>query len=99
MNERATFTAADVDEIVRSLKALANDSWSSVEWELQDNAEFLLITVELSARPLERNAPQRMRVFQLLNERMPAKAGGDYSWMVVFVHDGEVVDSVMTGAI
>jgi hypothetical protein len=90
---------ASVEEVVAALRALGEKSWSSVSWELQDEAAFFLVTVELAERPLERNAPGRMKVFQILSERIPPASGGATSWMVVFVHRGNVVDSLMTGAI
>jgi hypothetical protein len=90
---------AFVAEVVASLRALAGDAWTDVTWELQDDAAFLLVTVDLAERPLERNAPGRMQVFQLLGEKIPPGRGSGASWMVVFVHRGAVVDSLMTGAI
>jgi hypothetical protein len=58
-----------------------------------------VVKVELAKRPLERNAPGRMKVFQLLAVKIPPAPGGGTSWMVVFVYRCEVVDSLMTGTI
>jgi hypothetical protein len=82
---------------VGSLRDATGDDWRSVEWELQDGGEFLLITVELTARPLDRNAPHRMAAYTALSHLIPPKENGEYSWMVVFKYAEEICDSVMTG--
>ena len=86
-----------VEEVLQALRARKQEAWSSVAWEYQDDAEFLLITIELDGEPLERNAPDRMYVYDLLEERIPPKENGEYSWMAVFTHNDEVCDSLMSG--
>jgi hypothetical protein len=87
----------ETDHVVASLQDETGNEWRSVEWELQDGGEFLLVTVELAARPLDRNAPHRMAAYTVLSHLIPAKENGDYSWMVVFKYAEEVCDSVTTG--
>lgn len=88
---------ATVDQVVASLQSIAASSWTSIRWELQDGAEFLLVRIELVQRSPDRTAPQRTQAFNLLSKRIPPKPNGEYSWMIVFTHGGEVVDSLMAG--
>ena len=84
-------------EIVGLLEERAQELWSSINWEFQDDAEFLLISIKLREKPLERNAPDRMYAYEVVEPRIPPKEDGSYSWMVVFTCEGDVCDSVMTG--
>ena len=88
-----------VNEVLQALRIGTDNDWESVDWELQDGAEFLLVKVSLAKRPLDRNAPHRMLAYAALSRLIPPKTNGDYSWMVVFTHADEVCDSVMTGVI
>ena len=93
----AKISESTVNEILGLLRAHDAKGWRSVEWEFQDDSEFLLISIELVERPLERNAPERWYVHDVLEKKIPSKPDGAYSWMVVFTHDGDVCDSLMNG--
>jgi hypothetical protein len=93
----AKISAATVDEVIGLLEGRGVNGWRSIGWELQDDSEFLLITIELVEKPLERNAPERWYAYDVMDKRIPAKPDGSYSWMIVFIHDGDVCDSLMTG--
>jgi hypothetical protein len=93
----AKIAESTVAEIESLLKARDPRAWSSVKWEFQDDAEFVLFTIELAVEPLERNAPERWYIYELFEKRIPPKPDGSYSWMVVFTHDGDVCDSLMSG--
>jgi hypothetical protein len=93
----AKITESTAAEIADLLKARGASAWHSVDWEFQDGAEFVLFTVELTEKPLERNAPERWYAYDLCEERIPPKSDGSYSWMVVFTHNGDVCDSLMNG--
>jgi hypothetical protein len=93
----AKIAESTVAEIADLLRARGAQAWHSVNWEFQDDAEFVLFTVELGERPLERNAPERWYAYEVCEKRIPPKSDGTYSWMVVFTHNGEVCDSLMTG--
>jgi hypothetical protein len=86
-----------VAEITEHLKARGTGVWRSVNWEFQDDGEFVLFTIELAEVPLERNAPERWYIYDVLEKRIPPKSDGTYSWMVVFTHNGDVCDSLMSG--
>ena len=93
----AKIAESTVAEIESLLKARNPSAWRSVTWEFQDDHEFVLFTIELGAKPLERNAPERWYIYDLFEKRIPPKSDGTYSWMVVFTHDGDVCDSLMSG--
>ena len=56
---------------------------------------LLLVQVEMN----ERNLVERMNgchyAYDVVDARIPPKEDGTYSWMVVFLSEGTVVDSVM----
>ena len=93
----AQISEATVNEVVGLLEGRGVKGWRSIHWELQDDSEFLLVTIQLAEKPLERNAPERWYAYDVMDKRIPAKPDGDYSWMIVFVHDEDVCDSLMTG--
>ncbi len=88
-----------VDELIRLLLAPGFATWELVESELQDNAEFVLLSVKLAHEPDERRAEGREHARNVLAAAIPPKTDGSYSWMVVFKHSGEIVDSVFDGAV
>jgi hypothetical protein len=84
-----------VEDIHRLLRDRTNPAWIDITWEYQDDFEYVLYVIQLAEAPLDRNAPDRMFAYNIINNRIPRKPNGDDSWMVVFQHNGTVCDSLM----
>lgn len=91
----AKIPLSTVEDIHRLLRDRNCPAWVDVTWEFQDDFEYVLFIIQLTECPLERNAPDRMYAYNLLNSRIPKKPNGDDSWMVVFEHNLTVCDSLM----
>jgi len=84
-------TVEDIFQLLRERRAQA---WGDITWEYQDDFQYVLFVIQLKAIPLQRNAPDRMYAYNLLNSRIPPKSNGEDSWMVVFKHNEAVCDSL-----
>jgi hypothetical protein len=83
-----------IEDILRLLQGRGAKTWGDITWEYQEDCEFVLFVIRLKAIPLQRNAPDRMYAYNLLNDRIPPRPSGEYSWMVVFKHREAVCDSL-----
>ena len=90
---------SSVDQIADLLLSKGLSSWESLTTELQDDSEFVLFSIELSEAPFSGVAEGRDVVYDAIQDRIPPKPDGTYSWIAVFSFRGEVVDSVSAGAI
>lgn len=85
-----------INEVESLLVRRASEcGWVSVRTELQDDSEFLLVQVEVGDENAMERAEGRFYAYEVLDSRIPPKQDGTYSWMVVFLSGGTVVDSVM----
>lgn len=85
-----------IDCAVELIRAIGQGEWSDIRWELQDGGIFLLLSVDLRHVELfEVNDQLRQMIVSGVNRLipLPSRRRGPH-WMVVFVHEAEVIESV-----
>lgn len=85
-----------IDDVVRLLEAETSFKKDSISFEIQDDGQFLLISISVDTLSVSGASSTFKRVGQLLNDMMPTRKG-NYSWMVNFTRDGKVADSYFGG--
>lgn len=70
----------------------------SISFEIQDDYKHLLISISVNSIPKDGTTAIFKHVADLLNSFIPGRHG-DYSWMVVFEINGQVLDSYFGGDI
>jgi hypothetical protein len=86
-------TVTEVESLL--IRRAAEYGWTCVRTEVQDESEFLLVQVEVGSDSVVERMNGRIYAYDVLDARVPPKGDGTYSWMVVFLSGGEVLDSVM----
>ncbi len=88
------------DELVKKLILLleteADFKKEDISYEVQDDFQFLLISISVDDSLGVNRLPLFKRVARLLNQLVPSRSG-DYSWMVNFKCDGKILDSYFGG--
>ena len=67
----------------------------SLRTELQDDFQFLLVTVQCDTAP-RHTAEERLQLGHLVDDMMPTR-DGDLTWMLNFTVEGQIVDSYFGG--
>ena len=86
-------TVTEVESLL--IRRAAEYGWTCVRAEVQDDSEFLLVQVEVGSDSVVERMNGRIYAYDVLDARVPPKDDGTYSWTVVFLSGGEVLDSVM----
>ena len=84
-------------EFVNALLASTVLEDLSISFELQDDWQFLLVVVKVSALESRDQIVTFLKKAQDIAEKSLPWRRGDYSWMVNVVKDGVVVESVFGG--
>ena len=85
-----------VDAAVEFVRAIGQGSWSNIRWEHQDGGESLLVAVSITdALDFEISESRRLAILDGLGRMIPTsgKVHGP-NWMVVFLRDSKVFDSI-----
>ena len=68
--------------------------WLSYATELQDDAKFLLVTVQMPPHlSKQRYRSECDEIRRIVADKIPPRKG-DYSWMAIIKSEGQVVESV-----
>lgn len=89
-------TSKTLTQIAAELEKDANFKGDSISYEVQDDGNHLLVLISLD-RLLEGQSPSAFKhAGEIVNSLVPGRVG-DYSWMVVFTKNGQVIDSYFGG--
>ncbi|QJE00944.1 hypothetical protein HH212_13670 [Massilia forsythiae] len=87
------------DELVKAVgqQVIETLPWASdvVSFELQDDFQFLLVSVECDPA-LAHTLEQRRHLGHVIDDMMPTR-DGELTWMLNFMMHGEVMDSYFGG--
>lgn len=86
-----------VEKINEELNSRGKPFWERLEFELQDDHQFLLIVMDVPDPPTEK---LHEMISELLREVVEIKIPSledDYPWTCVIRYKGEVVDSIFPG--
>ena len=87
---------ATVKEIIRELESEGKGLWLKINYELQDDFTFLLVTIDI---PRYSDEDIIQRICNILRStvggKVPAKEHG-YSWMGNIYIAGKLIESVMS---
>jgi hypothetical protein len=91
-----------IDDYISRLAADAfvratSGKWGRPRAEIQDGGTFVLLSVDaLAFEPKEIEAQDRSSVIKALNAFMPVKAEQEFgTWMVIFLRNGQVYESIL----
>lgn len=89
------------DELAEKIKCDLMEAYGieneNITYEIQDNFRFILFSINIrSASAFMKNNVFYREVVKLLDKIVPTRKG-DYSWMVNFIKDGEIIDSYFGG--
>ena len=88
---------SDLEEIARLLDQLNAGRWHEQYLELQDDGDFILVSVEVE-RSMDARTIEFIRadIRKVLKAKVPSRES-EYSWMGVIKKGGVVIDSLMGG--
>lgn len=92
----ATITQELVSKTLQVIESETCFKRESISFEIQDDFEFLLISISIDELPENEPLSTFKKVGLLLNPLIPSRKG-DYSWMVNFTREGQIVDSYFGG--
>lgn len=84
------------DKILSILETEFGFRKETISFEIQDDFQFLLISIAVDDFTGIDQSSTFRRVGTLLNGMMPSRKG-DYSWMVNFERAGKIIDSYFGG--
>ena len=86
-----------VNNIREKLEKVDHTAWSSIEYEVQDNAQCLFISVHLRQSTSLQARKQLLKlIYDIVDPLIPHRYG-DFPWMAVLLENNEVIDSVFHG--
>jgi hypothetical protein len=89
-------TQALIDKVLVLIQEHTCFIRESMSFEIQDDFQFLLISISVDQFGSDEISDAMKHVANLLYGFMP-KRKGDYSWMVNFKRDGEIIESYFGG--
>lgn len=85
-----------VEEIVSRLAAAIEMPKESLISELQDDSQLLFVSISAEGISETDLHDKRKHITEIMQSLMP-KRTNDYSWVVGFKRDGEIIDSCFGG--
>jgi hypothetical protein len=85
-----------VEKVMLRLETETGFRKEDISYEIQDDFQFLLISISVDDFVGADRVSTFKRVSHLLNQLIPGRKG-DYSWMVNFTSDGKIIDSYFGG--
>lgn len=95
MSQKRLVSQELVQAVVRLVVETLPWAADTMTFEVQDDFQFLLISVECEMHP-ELTEDERRQLGRNIDRLMPAR-DGDLTWMVNFTVNGKVVDSYFGG--
>lgn len=83
-------------QLMTVLEAATPFKKEDIAYEIQDDGKFILISITIDHFSSEAPEATFKQVGQLLNRIVPIRSD-EYSWTVVFIRDGTVIDSYFGG--
>jgi hypothetical protein len=93
---KSIITENIVGQVLHLLEAETYFKKELISYEIQDDYKHLLISISVDELPETEPPSTFKRIGDLINSLIPGRRG-DYSWMVVFTRNGQVIDSYFGG--
>lgn len=89
-------TTAALDKLRLLLRREIKVAGEAISFEIQEDGQFLLISIPVDALPEPPDAALGQRIASLVDDIVPQRPDDD-SWMLVFTQSDKVVDSFSGG--
>lgn len=96
MKQSKIITTDLINSVVNIIRSEIKDEAVSIDYEIQDDYQFLLLSIKLTDNVDKSIGKKYKKMINDINSMMPTREN-DYSWMINFLKNNEVIDSYFGG--